>query len=229
MIRCTVCGVENEDLSITCAKCHSFLQAKVDTIDLFSAFWGLIDHPGQTLRRVVLAKQKNYVFILLMLLGIAISLAASSTWKLGRIVPYGWLIAAGVVGGPLVGILFGILATVVAKSVMRLFGGRGSTRNLRAVLAYGTVPVVFLLVIVYPLEFGIFGQYLFDHNPPPSTLQPVADYVLMALNGLGLLWAVVLYGRGCAIACSVSWWKGIVTAAIVAALAVGGLIGVRWV
>ena len=229
MIRCTVCGADNEDLSITCTKCHSYLQAKVDTIDLFSAFWGLIDHPARTLRKVVLAKQKNYVFILLMLQGIAISLAAISYWQLGKIVPYGLLIGAGFLGGPLVGILFALIATLLVKFVTRMLGGHGSARNLRAVLAYGAVPVVFLLVIVYPLEFGVFGQYLFDHNPPPSTLQPVAYIIFLALNGLGILWTVVLYGIGCAIACSISWWKGMVPAILVAALAIGGVIAVRWV
>jgi hypothetical protein len=91
------------------------------------------------------------------------------------------------------------------------------------------VPVVFLLVIVYPLEFGVFGQYLFDHNPPPSALQPVAYVIFLALNGLGILWAVVLYGIGCAIACSISWWKGMVPAILVAALAIVGVLAVRWV
>jgi hypothetical protein len=227
MIKCTVCGEENEELAITCTKCHSYLQGKVDTIDLFSTIWGLIESPARTFKRIVLAKNKNYVFVLLMLLGIAMSLAAFSYWQLGRRFSYGGLIGIGVFGGPLVGILFGIVASGLAKLVARPLGGKGTARNLRAVLAFGAVPIIFLLVIVFPLEFGIFGQYLFDHNPPPSVLEPTIHYVLLVLNCLGLVWSVLLYGTGCAVANSFSWWKGMVPALVVAGLAVGGAIAVR--
>jgi hypothetical protein len=227
MIKCTVCGEENEELAITCTKCHSYLQAKVDTIDLFPAIWGLIERPGLTFRRIVLAKNKNYVFVLLMLLGIAMSLAAFSYWQLGRRFPYGALIGIGVFIGPLAGILFGIAASLLAKFVARPLGGKGNARNLRSVLAYGAVPVIFLLVIVFPLEFGIFGRYLFDHNPPPEMLEPTIHYVLLALNCLGFVWSVILYGTGCAVANSISWWKGMVPAVLVAGLVLGGAIVVR--
>jgi hypothetical protein len=227
MITCTVCGEANEELAIVCTKCHSYLQAKVDTIDLFPAIWGLIERPASTFRKIVLAKHKNYVFSLLMLVGVAMCLAASSYLQLGRRFPFGAVIGVAVCGGPLVGILFGLVATVVAKFVGRLLGGKGNARNLRAVLAYGAVPVIFLLVIVFPVEFGIFGKYLFDQNPPPSVLEPTIYTVLFVLNCLGLAWSVLLYGTGCAIAGSTPWWKGMVPAALVAALVVGGAVIVR--
>ncbi len=75
MIPCTVCGEANDDLATVCTKCHSYLQAKVDTIDLFPTIWGLIERPGPTMKKIVLARHKNYVFVLLMLLGVATSLA----------------------------------------------------------------------------------------------------------------------------------------------------------
>lgn len=227
MISCTVCGESNEDLAITCTRCHSFLQAKVDTIDLFSTIWGLIESPGRTLRKIVLAKHKNYVIVLLMLLGIAMTLALLSYWELGRKYPYGTLIGIGVVAGPPLGILFGLLATTLAKFVAGILGGKGSRRNLRAVLAFGAAPVIFVLVILYPLWFGIFGKYLFDHNPPPWVYEPTIYYILLTFSFGGALWSVLLYGMGVAIACSITKWKGMVPALILAALLVGGAIALR--
>lgn len=227
MITCTVCGETNEDLAITCRKCHSYLQAKVDTIDLFSTIWGLIERPRATMRKIVLARHKNYAFILLMLLGMAMSLAFFSYWQLGRRFPYGLLIGAGVVVGPLVGLLFGVIAGLLAGIIARPLGGKGSARNLRAVLAFGAVPIVMLLVIVYPVEFGIFGQFLFDHNPPPEAYEPTLHYALLILNLAGLLWAVALYGTGLAVANSISWWKGMIPAVAVAAAVVGSALLVR--
>ncbi len=227
MISCTVCGETNEDLAITCRKCHAYLQAKVETIDLFSAIWGLIERPRATMRRIVLARHKNYVLVLLMLLGMAMSLALFSYWHLGRQIHYGLLIAAGIAGGPLVGLLFGVIAGLLTKIIAKPLGGKGSARNLRAVLAFGAVPVVMLLVVTYPVEFGIFGQYLFDHNPPPEVYEPTLHYALLSLNLAGLLWAVLLYGTGLAIANSISWWKGMIPAVAVAAAVVGTAMLVR--
>ena len=95
----------------------------------------------------MLAKHKNYVVVLLMLLGIAMSLALSSYWQLGRRLPYGVLIGLGIVIGPLIGILFGFFTGVLARFLARPLGGRGSTRNSRAVLAFGAMPIVFILVL----------------------------------------------------------------------------------
>ncbi len=227
MITCTVCGGTNDDLATTCAACHSFLQAKVDTIDLFSTIWGLIERPGPTMKKIVLAKHKNYVFVLLTLLGMALSLAFFSYLQLGRLFPYGGLIGLGVAAGPLVGLIFGLLAGLLAGIITRLLGGKGTAKNLRAVLAFGAVPIVLLLVIVYPVEFGVFGKFLFDHNPPPEVYEPTLHYALLALNIIGLLWAVTLYGTGLAVASSISRWKGMIPALAVAALVVGSALIAR--
>jgi hypothetical protein len=227
MISCTVCGETNEDLAITCRKCHSFLQAKVDTIDLFSTIWGLIERPRATMRNIVLARHKNYVLILLMLLGVAMTLALFSYWQLGRRFPYGLLIGVGVAGGPLVGLLFGVLAGLIAGIVSKALGGKGSTRNQRAVLAFAAVPLVMMLVVIYPIEFGIFGKFLFDHNPPPEVYEPALHYSLLGLNVAALLWAVGLYGTGLAVANSTPRWKGMIPALLVAGVAVGSAILVR--
>ncbi len=227
MISCTVCGETNEDLAITCRKCHSFLQAKVETIDLFTTIGGLIERPRATMRKIVLARHKNYVFVLLMLLGVAMSLAFFSYWQLGRHVPYGLLIGAGVLIGPPAGLLFGVIAGLLASIIAKPLGGKGSARNMRAVLAFGSVPVIIMLVAVYPVEFGIFGQYLFDHNPPPEVYEPTLHYALLSLNIAGLLWAVGLYGTGLAVANSISRWKGMIPALVVTAAVVGSALLVR--
>lgn len=227
MITCSVCGGTNDDLATTCSNCHSFLQAKVDTIDLFSTIWGLIERPGPTMRKIVLAKHKNYVFALLALLGMALSLAFFSFLQLGRQMPYGALIGIGIIAGPLVGLMFGLLAGWVARGITGLLGGKGTAKNLRAVLAFGAVPIVLLLVIVYPVEFGIFGKFLFDHNPPPEVYEPALHYALLILNIIGLLWAVTLYGTGLAVASSISRWKGMIPALAVAALVIGSALIAR--
>ena len=83
MIECRVCGAENGDLALTCGKCKSYLQAKVDTLDLFATAWGILESPARTFKRVVLAKRKNYVVLLSVFLGIGAMAAAVSYQNLG--------------------------------------------------------------------------------------------------------------------------------------------------
>ena len=73
MIRCSVCGHENDDLSVVCVACKSFLQAKVDTLDLFQTAWILIVSPRRAFKRIVISRHKNYGVLLTSLLGIAIA------------------------------------------------------------------------------------------------------------------------------------------------------------
>ena len=72
MLKCPVCGTENGDLDTVCRSCKGFIQAKVDTLDLFSTAWGLMDQPRRTFRRIALAKTKNYVILLSAGIGIAL-------------------------------------------------------------------------------------------------------------------------------------------------------------
>lgn len=222
MITCSICGEVNDDLTVVCRKCRSYIQAKVDTIDLFAAIWGLMEHPRSTFRRIVLAKQKNFVMILSMAFGIALVVAAFRFLMAGRwMMNAATLLGVGFLAGPLTGILIVWVATAGTLWMSRRLGGTASMRNLRSVFAYSVVPIILALIFVFPIEFGVFGKYLFDQNPPPAVIDPVLYYALFAFHVAAVAWALVLFAIGAAVANSFVWWKGAVTSATVLVLAVG--------
>lgn len=230
MLTCSVCGEENEDLAVTCRKCHSFLQNRVDAIDLFSTLWGLIEHPGATFRKIVLSRHKNYVLFLCVALGIYLGFALLGYMKVGsRIENLGSLFGIALAVGPIAGIIVAGLAATVSTLLGRALGGKGTIRNLRSVFAYSSFPIVCALVFVFPVKFGVFGKYLFDPNPAPPVINPTVYYSLLGFDVVAMCWAGVLLSVGIAVAHNFAWWKGWLTTGVVFALMAGGAIALRGV
>jgi hypothetical protein len=230
MLTCSVCGEQNEDLAVTCRHCHSFLQNRVDAIDLFATIWGLTEHPKATFRKIVLSRHKNYVLLLCMILGVAFAVALFSHLNIGRrvenLTP---LVAIALLAGPIAGIALAWAAAILAKAVGRVLGGKGSIRNLRSVLAYATFPLAFSFVFVFPVKFGVFGRYLFDANPSPSVINPTVYYALLTFDVIAAAWACILGVIGVAIAHSFTWWKGAVTMAVLLLILIGVAVAFRGV
>jgi hypothetical protein len=223
MRTCSVCGEVNEDLAVVCRSCHSYLQAKVDTIDLFSTIWGLIESPKATFRKIVLSRQKNYVVLLYLMAGLMLALGGlQEIHAAERIDNLGAILGLAILAGPVAGLLLALIGSGAAMAVGRLLGGRGTFRNARAVLAFAMVPLAMILVVIFPVQFGVFGRYLFDPNPAPSVINPPVHFALLAFYAGAVLWAMILHSIGSSVAQSFAWWKGALSTAAVVALAVVG-------
>ena len=197
MITCPVCGKDNNDLLTTCTSCRSYLQAKVDALDLFATLWQLIENPQVAFKRISLAINKNYVVFLNSLFGIAAAYFLFWFFKAGDAVPNLFLLLlAGLVGGPFLGIAFAALTSLISVWLGRRLGGDGNVRNTFAVCAYSFVPIILSLVFVFPVEMGVFGLPFFGTNPPASVLKPNIYTILVSLNLVSILWTFILLARG---------------------------------
>jgi hypothetical protein len=204
-MRCTLCGTENPDLAITCSSCKGYLQAKIDTLDLFTTLWDLIESPGMTFKKIVLARHKNYVLLLSSILGLTLCYGAFWYKNVGQQVSSLFLLlVTGIVAGPPIGILFTTLLSLGLLVAGKSLGGEGIFKNIFAVSAYASFPLAFGLFFVFPLELSIFGIQIFDANPSPMVINPILYVTLLGFDCLLALWAVVLLVRGTAVAHSLS-------------------------
>ena len=211
MITCSVCGRENDDLAVTCTACKSFVQAKVDALDLFGTIWGVIESPRSTFRRIVLSRHKNYVFLLSSLLGIWLVFIFFWYKNLGGAFSnLLTLIGTGLIFGPPLGAIFTATFGLIAHRLGRAVGGKTRLWNTFAVVSYGAVPIIFSLVLVFPIKIAIFGIYLFGNNPPPIVLQPLMYIVLVGLDVLAVLWSWLLVVEGTVVSNSLSRGKAFV-------------------
>jgi hypothetical protein len=219
MVKCPVCGSENDSFASVCTSCKAFVQGKVDSLDLFRTIWGLIESPQATFRRISLAREKNYVFALSGIFGIAIVYAIMWHQNLGAKIPeLVMLLGIGIPIGIPLGILLVLLFAWILMVVGRLAGGKASFRNMRAVTAYASVPVVASLVCIFPLEVAIFGRYFFDNNPPPLVLNPIVYGALLGFDAAGVLWWFVLLFIGTGVAAGIGRVRSAVVCLIVPAL-----------
>jgi hypothetical protein len=196
-----VCGEENDDLSVVCVRCRSYLQSKVDTLDLFKTIESLITAPGSTFRRIVLSRHKNYTVFLSCLLGIALAYTVAWFKNLGHAFPNMFaLLGAGFVAGPIVGLLFVLVFSLVMIWLGKVLGGKATLRNMFAVVAYASLPIILTLVFIFPVEVAIFGAYLFDNNPPPLVINPVVYVTLLGFDTLAVIWSWLLIVEGVIVA-----------------------------
>lgn len=197
MITCSICGLENDDLAVLCASCKSYLQSKVDALNLFETIWQLIEAPRVAFKRIVLARHKNYVFVLSSLLGVSMAFAMAWVVHLGDSATNLFtIVSAGTLSGIPLGIVFILVSGKLLANGSRLLGAKASARDSRAVVSYASVPVVLSLVFVFPLEIAIFGTDFFGTNPPPMALKPEVYWGLMGFDTLAVLWSLILLHRG---------------------------------
>jgi hypothetical protein len=213
MLKCPVCGTQNGDLDTVCVSCKGFIQAKVDTLDLFSTFWGLCESPHRTFRRIALAKSKNYVVLLSVGLGIALAFTYLWYWQMAVHIPsLPTLVAIGLFLGLPAGLLLIVLLGIGVRAVLKLGKVTLSARNCRAVIAYAALPLVATVMIVLPMEIAIFGRFFFDNNPPPMVIDPVAYVGLLGIEAAAVIWSFVLLMIGLRAASGSSWPVAIVAA-----------------
>jgi hypothetical protein len=215
-----VCGTGNEDLAVTCSSCKSYLQSKVDTLDLFGMMWGLMESPRSAFKKVVLSRHKNYVFLLSSLLGM--SLVYSLFWykTLGSYFSnLLTLVGTGLLLGPPLGIVFVFLFSILGVRVARLLGGKATMRNTFAVVSYASLPLVFALTCVFPLELAIFGLDFFGKNPPPIVIKPIVYIALLGFDVLAFFCSWLLLIEGTIVANGFTRLKGMLHSVIVMALA----------
>jgi hypothetical protein len=198
---CPVCGAENGSLQVTCIRCGAFVQDRIASLNLFDTVWLLIESPSEGMRRILLAEQKNYSILLQMLFGIAYVSFCLWYVKIGTMLPDLQLVlAVTLVTGPALGIVAVTLLAAAVKGITGFSSAATSFRNFRAILSFASVPVIISVLFVHPVELGIFGLQLFADDPSPWKLQPVLYGLLLTIDGLLVIWSVVILYIGLRVA-----------------------------
>ncbi len=230
MIKCSVCNTENDDLAVICVSCKSYIQAKVDNINLFETIWRLIESPRSAFKRIVLSKHKNYVMLLSCILGLAIIYTIFWYKNLGRnFSNLATLVGTGALVGPPLGILFVVVFSLVLRRIARVIGGKATVKTTYAVVSYASVPIVLSFVLVFPLELALFGMYFFDNNPPPLVINPVGYVTLLGLDAVTVAWSWFLLIEGSIVANGFSRKQSVLIVLAVMLLTGGLAVGLRYV
>lgn len=197
MIQCPVCNLSNHHLTVICKGCGSYLQNKIENLDLFSTIWNILERPGKAFHNIAIATHKNYSYILSGISGIGfiffifwIINAGEYTNSLLN------FLFAGISIGPPLGIITVLLYTFILIISTRLGGEKVTFRNGFAVVSYSLIPIVISIIFILPIEVMTFGLFFFSKNPSPYLLKPFSYVMLLVLDGIFLLWTFLLLWKG---------------------------------
>jgi hypothetical protein len=70
-INCPSCGKSNSFYNLNCVECKNFLRNRIANIDLWDTISQILHSPSETIKNLVFAQKKNYLFLLIILTGIA--------------------------------------------------------------------------------------------------------------------------------------------------------------
>jgi len=192
---CTNCGENNPLHSKNCLNCKHYLRSPIANIDFWSTIGKLIDSPKRSLLNIIYADHKNFVFPLLVLVSVKlflISISLQSFFTQSNNGSATTLANAGldIAFFLVLQVLFTIIITLLLKRKRKC-----RYRDNISVFAYSLFPIVFGLLVLSPVEYGIFGEHWFNYNPSPFIIKPIIAYILITLEIIMIIWSVILFSN----------------------------------
>ena len=197
LIVCSNCSTKNSFYELNCKSCGSILRTRVVNIDLWKTTWDLIESPVKAFTSIIQAEHKNFVVLLIILIGIKLFLNSTFAFN---------LLLLGATSESNIGLQFVIsiiltIALILVISLVLLYVGRSFGAHTRfkdnfAMMVYANIPMIFALVIIFPLEYGIFGGHWLYFNPSPFLIKMNSAYILAGVETLFLIWQLFLLTVG---------------------------------
>ncbi len=194
---CSNCGNDNPLFEKNCRNCKYYLRTAVSNIDLWSTIWQLFESPQKALLKIIYAEHKNFVTFISILIAIKLFLLAvifqSSLNFLSNDSLYpksNLFIQLGIYLCTIL-IFIRIKTTIINKKQITRY------KDNLAIFTYSLIPIVLSLIILTPVEYGIFGIHWFIYNPSPFIIKEFVAYLLFFIEGLMLVWSIFLYFYSC--------------------------------
>lgn len=193
---CPNCGAENSFYAQNCTNCGNVLRDRVVNIDLWKTFWELIENPKYAFSRIIFSEHKNFISIIILLAGIKFFL---NSFTVKNIITKGannfeiflnLLISTGGF------IIFIVLVSGLIHFTLKSSQIKSRFKDVIAVFSYSFIPMIIGLILFFPLEYALFGEYFFTYNPSPFFIKPTASYILIFLESLLYLWTLILFILG---------------------------------
>ncbi len=192
-IKCSGCGFENHHFSSLCNQCGATLRDKVVNIDLWHTIWLLFETPLKAFQNIIFSENKNFIVMLSVIIPIKmllnsyfiinffeIDLAENNPMYISMIISL------------IISVLLLTSISFINKFITNLLGIKSRFTDTYALIIYAFMPILFSLVILFPVQYALFGQHWFYFNPSPFFLKEKAAYVLIFLEVILLIWTIIL-------------------------------------
>jgi hypothetical protein len=167
--------------------------------------------PRATIQQIVDHDPVRLVLVLAAISGFSEALDRASMKNMGDSLEWPMIIAIAAFVGPLVGIVGLYIGGALIRWTGNWMGGNSSSENIRAAMAWSSVPVIWSLVLWIP-ELAIFGPELFTSETPKmdENFSLIILFVSFAVVELILgIWAFVVFLKSLGQVQGFSAWKAL--------------------
>jgi hypothetical protein len=179
----------------------------------------MVENPAEAFRKIIIAEHKNFVLFLSLFLGLAAVFGMMWAKQSGNLFDNLFpLLLYGTVLGLVSGIPLFYLLCGVMHGAAKVLKGKASFKVTYGIVGWSLVPVMFSVVFILPLELSSLGLIFFSSNPTAHEVKPVVTSVLVGLDGLFVLWTVILGAYGMAVAHRFRFWTALAVTVFSAAV-----------
>ena len=192
LITCPSCGEKNPIFRSVCKKCGTVIRDRVPSIDLWKTFGQLIENPENAFIEIIQAEQKNFVTFIwfaalfkIYILSIILSSVISS--RRFSLLNFLVLLIFSIFPVILTGLF---LKKIVNKKLIEF-----RLKDYFAGVSFSLMPQLIGLVIVFAMEFIVFGEQLFTFNPSPFLIKKNFAYLFLILEIGIIVWNISLTSK----------------------------------
>lgn len=192
-VTCPHCNSENPFFNSVCSGCKFYLRDRIYNIDLWTVISSIIESPIKAFRTIIFSEHKNFIFFILFFVSIKYLINARfiATMSIGEFrstigLQYSYLIVFGIA------IIYFLLFSFVHKLSGKLNEINIRFKDTLALIIYAQIPFLLGLLVLFPLELVIFGDYLFSLNPTPFIIKGSIAYFFLVIEAGLVLWSIFL-------------------------------------
>ena len=192
-IVCHNCKTHNPFYKLICENCKSYIRDRVYNVDLGNVLARLIESPTNGFKTIIFSEHKNFITFIIFLsaLKFEIDSVFISLFFTGQALSFNSFFGGYLILLIIMSIIIYLFSYLV-NSINKKLGYETRTKDNFAIYTYSFIPHIFALVILFPLELVMFGEYTFSTNPSPFILKEFIAYTLLILELIIIIWSVFL-------------------------------------
>ena len=167
--------------------------------------------PRATIQQIVDTNPQRLVLLLAAAAGFGQALDRASINSIGDRVDWPVIFIVAAVGGPIAGLIGLYIGGALIHWTGTWIGGKTSAENIRAAIAWSSVPMLWALVLWIP-ELALFGQELFTAETPVIDADTTLNSAFLAFGVVEVtigIWMLIVYLKCLGQVQGFSAWKAL--------------------
>ena len=192
-VTCPQCNSENPFYNAICTNCNSYIRERVVNLDLWKTLGLIVESPTSAFKLIVFSEHKNFIIFIILFASVKLMIDARflSMITLGS---FRSTVGIGVSYLIIIASIFILilLFSIIFQKVSKPAGIETRVKDYFALMSYMLTPFALGIIVLFPFELIIFGDYLFSINPSPFIIKEFFAYLFLVLEIFIILWSIFL-------------------------------------